>query len=112
MACSVCKNSVKIGTRRPDLISSISRKLGASASPWPCTAANRSALSLLACKFPSTATDCSPSGPAHDETVGGNAPHDQARVRHRHVAHGEIEPLLHQIDHSIGHRQIDGDLGI
>src|SRR5262252_11170898 len=49
MACSACKNSVKTGTRRPDLISSRSRKLGASASPWPCTAANRSALSLLAC---------------------------------------------------------------
>jgi hypothetical protein len=38
----------------------MSRKLGASARPWPWTAASRSALSLLACKLPRTVTDCSP----------------------------------------------------
>ncbi len=48
----------------------------------------------------------------NDKAVGGDAPHDQAGIRHRHVADSEIEPLLHQIDHPVGHRQVDRHLGI
>src|SRR5262249_4487246 len=54
-------------TTRFDLIDE--QKARRQREPLACTAASRSALSLLACRFPTTATDCSPSGPANRHSL-------------------------------------------
>ena len=48
----------------------------------------------------------------YDEAIGRHAASDEARIRNRHIADREIEALLHQIDHSIGHRHVDRHVGI
>src|SRR6476619_1162445 len=49
MACSSRRNSSRIATRRPALISSATRNIGLMIRPCPWSAARRSALALLLC---------------------------------------------------------------
>ena len=48
----------------------------------------------------------------HHHAVGRDAASDERRIRHRHVADGEIKAFLHQVDHAIGHGHADRDVGI
>src|SRR5215470_19551965 len=49
---------------------------------------------------------------AHCEMIRGDAARDEARLLDWHMADGQIEPLLHQVDHLIGHAHADRRLGI
>src|SRR6266700_5279373 len=62
---SARRKSPRTGTRCPDLMSSATTKLDVYKSPWPCSAAERSAIALLLRRLPETGISCSPSGPVN-----------------------------------------------